>query len=162
MTDKDLEGASMPSGIEVDEAAAYFGVIESSDMVHILMAMELSEAFEQFFSILSDIVLLPGDFDFEAASERYHLYVSLACPWAHRTLIIRLLKGLSEHVGVSIVHPLMKENGWELTNDYPSTTGDPILGKSAIYEIYLKANPFVTSRASVPVCLLYTSDAADE
>ncbi len=70
MTDKDLEGASMPSGIEVDEAAAYFGVIESSDMVHTLMAMELSEALEQFFSILSDIVLLPGDFDFEAASER--------------------------------------------------------------------------------------------
>ena len=92
-----------------------------------------------------------GEAGFEAESERYHLYVSLACPWAHRTLIIRLLKGLSEHVGVSIVHPLMKENGWELTNDYPSTTGDPILGKSAIYEIYLKANPFVTSRASVPV-----------
>ena len=70
MNGKDLEGASMPSGIEVDEAAAYFGVIESSDMVHTLMAMEHSQALEQFFSILSDIVLLPGDFDFEAASER--------------------------------------------------------------------------------------------
>ena len=70
MDGKDLEGASMPSGIEVDEAAAYFGVIESSDMVHTLMAMEHSQALEQFFSILSDIVLLPGDFDFEAASER--------------------------------------------------------------------------------------------
>ena len=60
-----------------------------------------------------------GKGGFEAESGRYHLYVSLACPWAHRTLIIRLLKGLSEHVGVSVVHPIMAENGWELTNDYP-------------------------------------------
>ena len=92
-----------------------------------------------------------GQGGFEAESERYHLYVSLACPWAHRTLIMRLLKDLSKHVSVSIVHPLMKENGWELTHDYPSTTGDPILGKSSIYEIYLEANSCVTSRASVPV-----------
>ena len=92
-----------------------------------------------------------GQSGFEAESERYHLYVSLACPWAHRTLIMRLLKDLSKHVTVSVVHPLMKENGWELTNDYPSTTGDSILGKSSIYEIYLEANSSVTSRASVPV-----------
>ena len=70
MADKELEGASLPTGIEVDDAAAYFGVIESSDMVHTLMAMEQEKAMEQFFSILSDVVLLPGDFDFEAASER--------------------------------------------------------------------------------------------
>ena len=70
MADKELEGASLPSGIEVDDAAAYFGVIESSDMVHTLMGMEQEKAMEQFFSILSDIVLLPGDFDFEAASKR--------------------------------------------------------------------------------------------
>ena len=92
-----------------------------------------------------------GKDGFEAESGRYHLYVSLACPWAHRTLIIRLLKDLSEHVGVSVVHPIMGENGWELTNNYPSTTGDPILGKFSIYEIYLEANSSVTSRASVPV-----------
>ena len=70
MADKELEGASLPTGIEVDDAAAYFGVIESSDMVHTLMGMEQEKAMEQFFSILSDVVLLPGDFDFEAASER--------------------------------------------------------------------------------------------
>ena len=70
MAEKELEGASMPDGIEVDDAAAYFGVIESSDMVHTLLAMEPSLAMEKFFSILSDIVLLPGDFDFLAASER--------------------------------------------------------------------------------------------
>jgi len=70
MDGKDLNGASLPDGIEVDEAAAYFGVIEPSDMVHTLMAMELSQSMEKFFSLLSDIVLLPGDFDFEAASDR--------------------------------------------------------------------------------------------
>ena len=70
MSDKELEGASMPTGIDVDETAAYFGVIESSDVVHTLMSMEQSEAMEHFFSILSDIVLQPGDFDFEAASQK--------------------------------------------------------------------------------------------
>ncbi|MCH1422543.1 MAG: hypothetical protein L7U62_03505 [Candidatus Poseidoniaceae archaeon] len=70
MAEEELEGASLPTGIEVDDAAAYFGVIDSSDMVHTLMAMDQDSAMEQFFSILSDIVLLPGDFDFEAASER--------------------------------------------------------------------------------------------
>ena len=70
MAEDELEGASLPTGIEVDDAAAYFGVIDSSDMVHTLMAMDQDLAMEQFFSILSDIVLLPGDFDFEAASER--------------------------------------------------------------------------------------------
>ena len=70
MAKKELEGASMPDGIEVDVNAAYFGVVASSDMVHTLMAMEQNKAMEKFFSILSDVVLLPGDFDFEAASER--------------------------------------------------------------------------------------------
>ena len=66
----ELPGESMPDGIEVDAAAAYFGITESSDMVHTLMAMERLEAMEKFFEVLSDIVLLPGEFDFNAASER--------------------------------------------------------------------------------------------
>ena len=70
MAEKELEGASMPDGIDVDDAAAYFGVTDSSDMVHTLLAMQPLQAMEKFFSILSDIVLLPGDFDFEAASNR--------------------------------------------------------------------------------------------
>lgn len=92
-----------------------------------------------------------GEAGFKAESGRYHLYISLACPWAHRTLIFRYLKGLTDHIGVSVVHPLMHEQGWELTDHYPGTTGDPVLGKSAIYQIYLEADPRVTSRASVPV-----------
>jgi hypothetical protein len=65
-----LPGESMPDGIEVDDAAAYFGITESSDMVHTLMAMDRIEAMEKFFEVLSDVVLLPGEFDFNTASER--------------------------------------------------------------------------------------------
>ena len=70
MSNAVLEGAVMPEGIEVDEAAAYFGVVDSSDAVHQMMAMNRFEAMENFFAQLSDIVLTDGEFDFEAASER--------------------------------------------------------------------------------------------
>ena len=66
----DLEGASMPDGIDVDEAAAYFGVFESSDALHQMMEMPREAAFERFFALLSDLVLKPGEFDFKEASER--------------------------------------------------------------------------------------------
>ena len=66
----ELPGESLPDGIDVDDAAAYFGVTESSDMLHTLMDMERGQAMEKFFEVLSDIVLLPGEFDFAAASER--------------------------------------------------------------------------------------------
>ena len=92
-----------------------------------------------------------GTGGFAAQSGRYHLYVSYACPWAHRTLIFRHLKELEAHISVSVVHPLMYERGWELTETYPGATGDPVLGKSAMYEVYLEADSQVTSRASVPV-----------
>lgn len=88
---------------------------------------------------------------FKAESDRYHLYVSLACPWAHRTVIVRELKGLRNHIGVSVVHPVMLDKGWELKSNFEGATGDPVLGKSAIFEVYLAADASVTSRASVPV-----------
>ena len=66
----DVADVSMPEGIEVDEAAAYFGVFESSDALHEMMQMSREDAFEKFFLLLSDLVLKPGDFDFELASER--------------------------------------------------------------------------------------------
>lgn len=65
----EVSGASVPDGIEVDDAAAYFGVTESSDNLHAMMAMEKPDAFERFFSLLGDIVLKPGEFDFELASQ---------------------------------------------------------------------------------------------
>ena len=66
----DVADISLPDGIEVDEAAAYFGVFESSDALHQMMEMPREQAFEKFFSLLSDLVLKPGEFDFELASER--------------------------------------------------------------------------------------------
>ena len=92
-----------------------------------------------------------GEGGFAAESGRYHLYVSYACPWAHRTLIFRKLKELEAHIGVSVVHPLMVDQGWEFRTDYPGATGDPVLGKQAMYQVYLAADPAATSRASVPV-----------
>jgi putative glutathione S-transferase len=85
-----------------------------------------------------------------AASGRYHLYVSLACPWAHRTLIVRALKGLEEAVSVSIVDPLMLEHGW-VFSDGPGCVPDPIFGATRLWEIYVRAKPDYTGRVTVPV-----------
>src|SRR5690625_2513624 len=62
--------------------------------------------------------------EFPAEAGRYHLYVSLACPWAHRTLIVRKLKGLEDVIGVSAVHPYMGDQGWSFDSDFPAATGD--------------------------------------
>ena len=88
---------------------------------------------------------------FQAASDRYHLYVSLACPWAHRTLLIRSLKGLERMIPVSVVHPLMLENGWTFGTDFPAATGDPLYHKDFIYQLYLRADAAYSGRATVPV-----------
>ena len=69
MTEQVLEGASLPEGIEVDETSAYFGITESSDIVHQLMSMDRNQSIVAFFGMVSDIVLKPGDFDFEEASK---------------------------------------------------------------------------------------------
>jgi putative glutathione S-transferase len=88
---------------------------------------------------------------FPAASGRYHLYVSLACPWAHRTLIFRRLKGLAEHIGVSVVHPDMLGDGWSFATDFPGATGDRLYGLPFMRDVYLKAQPDATTRVTVPV-----------
>ncbi len=92
-----------------------------------------------------------GEGGFKAESGRYHLYVSYACPWAHRTLVMRAWKGLEHHIGVSVVHPLMLENGWELRDDFPGATGDPLYGLDKLYQLYLKADGKYTGRVTVPV-----------
>lgn len=92
-----------------------------------------------------------GEGGFKAESGRYHLYVSYACPWAHRALVMRACKGLQAHVGVSVVHPLMRENGWEFRTDFPATTGDRLYGLDKLYQLYLKADPHCQGRVVVPV-----------
>lgn len=88
---------------------------------------------------------------FRAESGRYHLYVSLACPWAHRTLIFRALKGLAPHVSVDVVHPLMLDDGWTFATDYPGTTGDRLYGSAFLRDVYLRADPRATGKVTVPV-----------
>ncbi len=87
---------------------------------------------------------------FKAEPGRYHLYVSLACPWAHRTLIFRALKGLEEMVSVDVVHPHMAEHGWTFGTDFPGASGDRVNGRDYLYEVYLKAKPDYTGRVTVP------------
>src|SRR5690606_14211697 len=91
-----------------------------------------------------------GQGGFAADAGRYHLYVSLACPWAHRTLIFRHLKGLAPHIGVSVVHPHMLTNGWELRHD-DGTSSDDLHGLNYLYQLYLKADAGYSGRVTVPV-----------
>lgn len=92
-----------------------------------------------------------GEAGFEADSGRYHLYVSLACPWAHRTLIFRSLKGLTDHIGVSIVHPDMTTDGWTFDPDFPGATGDRLYDLPFARDIYTKADPTISGRVTVPI-----------
>ncbi|MCJ2036968.1 glutathione S-transferase family protein [Methylobacterium sp. J-068] len=91
-----------------------------------------------------------GEGGFPAEAGRYHLYVSLACPWAHRTLIVRALKGLEEAISVSVVDPHMGAEGW-VFGDSPGATPDPVNGAARLYEVYLKNDPAFTGRVTVPV-----------
>jgi len=88
-----------------------------------------------------------GEGGFKAEPGRYHLYVSLACPWAHRTLIFRKLKKLTEAIGVSVVEPHMLSEGWEFNETWP----DHLYGSKALYDLYVMANPTYSGRVSVPV-----------
>lgn len=87
---------------------------------------------------------------FKAEAGRYHLYVSLACPWAHRTLIFRALKGLEEVISVSVVDYLMAEEGWTFS-DKDGATPDHLYGSKRLYEIYTRADPHYSGRVTVPV-----------
>ncbi|PYE37581.1 putative glutathione S-transferase [Rhizobium sp. PP-F2F-G38] len=91
-----------------------------------------------------------GEAGFKAEAGRYHLYVSLACPWAHRTLIFRALKGLKDLISVSVVDYLMLSKGWEF-KDGPGDTQDHLFGAKALSEIYVRADPKYSGRVTVPV-----------
>lgn len=96
-----------------------------------------------------------GEGGFPAEAGRYHLYVSLACPWAHRTLIMRALKGLEDIISVSVVDPFMGEEGWVFADHAArrsdGATTDAVLGKQRLYEVYLAADPAYSGRVTVPV-----------
>ena len=88
---------------------------------------------------------------FKAEPNRYHLYVSFACPWAHRTLILRKLKGLEEMISVDVVHPLMLEHGWSFDASYPGATGDRLYQSEYLHQLYTRTSPNITTRVTVPL-----------
>ena len=91
-----------------------------------------------------------GSGGFKAEPGRYLLYVSLACPWAHRTLIFRQLKGLADMIEVAVLNPYMAENGWTFEPG-PGVTGDPIGGSDYAWQLYVRADPSYSGRVTVPI-----------
>lgn len=100
-------------------------------------------SFRNFISIDHEI--------FKPESKRYHLYVSYACPWAHRTLIYRKLKNLDQHISVSVVSPDMLNHGWLFDSTYAGATVDHLFGVKYLREIYQKADPKITTSVTVPI-----------
>ena len=92
-----------------------------------------------------------GEGGFKAEAGRYHLYVSLACPWAHRALVFRALKGLTDLIDVSVVHPDMLGDGWTFETDFDGATGDTLYGLPFARDVYLKAKPDMSGRVTVPI-----------
>ena len=92
-----------------------------------------------------------GSSGFKAEAGRYHLYISWACPWAHRTAIMRKLKGLEDVIGMSVVHPEIYENSWEFSSTDSGCIPDTVNNTSALWELYLKADPNYEGRVTVPV-----------
>ncbi len=91
-----------------------------------------------------------GEGGFEAEAGRYRLYVALICPWASRTLIARRLKGLADLIPATVVNPTLTDQGWRF-GGYPGADEDPLYGSSYMHELYTRADPHVSGRATVPV-----------
>jgi putative glutathione S-transferase len=86
-----------------------------------------------------------------AEANRYHLYISYACPWAHRTALLRELKGLTDAISMDVVDPFRAENGWQFTPEKDGCTPDTVNGADYLRELYVKADPDATCRVTVPV-----------
>jgi len=109
-----------------------------------------SGKFKEIPTTFRDRITADGSSGFKTAAGRYHLYVALACPWAHRTYIMRELKGLNDIIPVSIVDPIMGDKGWEFT-EAVGTIPDSVNHAQYLQEVYLKAHPEYTGRVTVPV-----------
>lgn len=97
-----------------------------------------------------DRITADGSSGYPAETGRYHLYVSLACPWAHRTLIMRSLKGLEDAISISVVDPVIDQNSWEFS-DAPGCIPDIINHQQYLWQVYLKADENYSGRVTVPV-----------
>ncbi len=107
--------------------------------------------FERQTTVFRDRIRDDPDARFPAEAGRYHLYVSYACPWAHRTLLVRALTGLEDAVTVDIVDPFRDEDGWQFTPEREGCTPDTVSDSDYLRELYQQADPDVTCRVTVPV-----------
>ncbi|QSG12230.1 putative glutathione S-transferase [Halapricum desulfuricans] len=107
--------------------------------------------FERQETAFRDWVRDDPDARFQPEAGRYHLYVSYACPWAHRTLIARKLLGLEDAISVDVVDPYRGEDGWQFTPEKDGCTEDSLYGSDYLRELYVRADPETTGRVTVPV-----------
>ncbi|MEF8853402.1 MAG: glutathione S-transferase C-terminal domain-containing protein [Haloarculaceae archaeon] len=107
--------------------------------------------FERQETTFRDWVRDEPDARHQPADGRYHLYVSYACPWAHRTLLVRSLKGLEDAVSVDVVDPYREDDGWQFTPDKEGCTPDTVNGSDYLREVYVEADPDASCRVTVPV-----------
>lgn len=119
-----------------------------------VQATDEKGGFVRQISSFRDWVVAPEqatpDSKFVAEKDRYHLYVAYICPWASRTLMARKLKGLEDVITVSVVEPALTDQGWQF-GDYPGADIDTLNGVQYMHELYTKADPYFTGRATVPV-----------
>lgn len=106
--------------------------------------------FQRMSTQFRQCVTADSSSDFKAESGRYHLYISLGCPWAHRTAILWKLKGLENIVSLSIVDPVISEQGWQFS-DYAGSIRDSVNHADYLWQVYVKSNPSYTGRVTVPV-----------
>ena len=106
--------------------------------------------FQRMSTQFHNWVTTDGSSEFPAISGRYHLYISLGCPWAHRTALLWKLKGLENIIGLSIVDPVISEQGWQFSN-YPGCIRDSVNQADYLWQIYAKSDPNYTGRVTVPV-----------
>ncbi len=111
---------------------------------------EVDGAFERQEDAFTNWVTADGSSGFPAVAGRYHLYVSLACPWAHRTIIVRALKKLEAAIGMTVVDPIRDERGWAF-HDGPGMGADPVNGFHFLAEAYTQTDPGYRGRVTVPV-----------
>ena len=106
-------------------------------------------SFQRQRTAFTDRITADGSSGYAAEPGRYHLYVSLACPWAHRAIIARRLKGLEDVISMSVVDPIRDEQGWAF-RDGPGYSHDPVNGFSFLSEAYLATDPGFSGRYTVP------------
>lgn len=106
--------------------------------------------FQRMSTQFHNWVTIDGSSEFPAVAGRYHLYISLGCPWAHRTALLWKLKGLENIIGLSIVDPVISEQGWQFS-DYPGCIRDTVNQADYLWQVYAKSDPNYTGRVTVPV-----------